>query len=172
MSANSKGKDFERKIAKLFSKRFKSRTGIDNSFMRNLTGSGAFFGGKNAHRAKTVSDKDLNTGDIVTPLNFNYTIECKHYKTPPSFGGIVKQKILQWDKWIDQVMTDSKTSGKKPLLIVKYNLIPEILLVPETDTSFYSFTPLMWYTTESYGIWSIFDFNKVLNDSPDEIWFS
>ena len=173
MASNDKGKEFERKISKELSKRFISETGVDNAFMRNHSGSGAFFGGKNSHRANGVSDKDLNTGDIVTPLNFKYTVECKHYKTAPSIKGIMDGKVAQWDGWIGQSMDDSKTSGKEAIVIMKYNLVSEMLMVSANNKDFSNnHTPIMVFKSKDHGIWNIYNFNQVLKESNNSAWFN
>jgi len=133
MSKN-KGSAFERKIAKKMSERW-SHHYVDNdgkvlteAFTRVLH-SGAYFGKSNAHRANGREKAKVDYGDIATPESFPYVIECKHYKEAPSLKAITSQKCAQWDKWIKQVEQDAETSGKSPMLIAKYNLIPEMVFV-------------------------------------------
>jgi len=64
-----KGNSFELKIAKLLSKKF------DKQFSRTPNSGGFATINKNC-----IADKVLKeiSGDIITPENFNYCIECKH----------------------------------------------------------------------------------------------
>jgi len=131
--SKSKGSSFERKIAQAFNDAFRQyypENGviIDKPFSRVLH-SGAYFGGVNANRAKAVSERIVDYGDISTPKNFPFVIECKFYKTSPTLKALIDQKNSQWDKWLDQVETDAKNSGLQPMLIVKYNLIPEMVFL-------------------------------------------
>jgi hypothetical protein len=140
-NSNKKGASFERKIANKFSEIFATYTGNEKSFIRNPQGSGAYFGGKNNFRAKQVGANLLHTGDISTPMDFKFVVECKHYKDAPTIKGIITQKIAQWDKWISQNETDAKSSDRISMIIIKYNLIPEIVLI---ENSFkHSYLPVV-----------------------------
>ena len=159
---NSKGKGdkYERSVASFLSDHFKSITKVDKSFQRNRA-SGAYLGGKNSHRAIGMLDEQKITGDIVTPHNFIYEIECKHYKTPPSYKQIVNGSISQWDGWIEQAMQDVKTSGKFSfLLFIKYNLNPEIVIVDRTKFPINQIRPIFLYG-ETFAVISVESFKSV-----------
>jgi hypothetical protein len=128
INGKSKGNTFERKIANKLSDRFKEVTGKDQSFRRNAD-SGSFFGGKNQQRAQTHDLEKATFGDIICPNEFNFSIECKHYKTAPSFKSIVEGKVTQWDAWLSQAEQDAVNSGKKVMLIIKYNNVDEAVFV-------------------------------------------
>ena len=128
VNGKSKGNTFERKIANLLSDRFKIATGLDQAFRRNPD-SGAFMGGKNQIRAKTHDLEKATFGDIICPNNFNFSIECKHYKTSPTFKSIVDGKVKQWDDWLSQAEQDATNCGKDVMLIVKYNNVDEVVFV-------------------------------------------
>lgn len=130
MNSKNKGKTFERKMANLLSARFEARTGIKKAFRRNAD-SGSFFGGKNQARLQTHDTEKATLGDITCPGDFAYNIECKHYKTAPSFKNIMLQECKEWDGWIQQAQQDARNSGKKMLLIIKYNNIDEIVVLEE-----------------------------------------
>jgi hypothetical protein len=130
MNSKQKGNSFERKIANLLSERFKEKTGIEQSFRRNID-SGSFFGGKNQQRVQTHNLEKASFGDLVCPNNFVYSVECKHYKSPPSFNTVIKQDIKDWDDWIGQAKQDCVNSGKKLCIIVKYNNVEEIVILNE-----------------------------------------
>lgn len=128
MNSKNKGNSFERKISNLFSERFKDFLGIEKGFRRN-SDSGSFFGGSNVYRAKQHDLDNACFGDLMCPKNFKFSIECKHYKSAPSFQSVIAKEVPQWDKWIEQSEQDSINAGKDPLLIIKYNNVPEFILV-------------------------------------------
>jgi hypothetical protein len=127
VNGKNKGSSFERKIANLLSERFEPITGIKSSFRRNPD-SGSFFGGTNKKRTVTHDLSHANFGDIICPENFKFSVECKHYKTGPSFAAIVKGKITQWDTWIAQASQDAESSQRSMMLIIKYNGVDEIVI--------------------------------------------
>jgi hypothetical protein len=134
VNGKNKGSTFERKIANLLSERFEVVTGIKQGFRRNPD-SGSFFGGSNKRRTETHDLDSANFGDLICPKSFKYSVECKHYKTAPSFAAIVKGKVAQWDGWISQAAQDAAGSSKEMLLIVKYNGVDEVafLATPMLD---------------------------------------
>jgi hypothetical protein len=129
VNSKNKGNTFERKIANLLCERFAVHTGIDKSFRRNPD-SGSFFGGSNFKRTETHDTEKASYGDIIAPASFNFNIECKHYKDAPSFSSIVKQEYATFDKWIGQAEQDSNVSGKLVMIIMKFNNVPETVMVP------------------------------------------
>lgn len=128
VNGKNKGNTFERKIANALSDRFKEYLKIDKGFRRN-SDSGSYFGGANVIRTQQHDLDNACFGDIMCPKNFIYSIECKHYKTAPSFQSIVNKEVTQWDTWIKQAEQDADSSKKLPLLIIKYNNVPEFVLV-------------------------------------------
>lgn len=75
-----------------------------------------------------------NFGDLICPKNFKFSVECKFYKTGPTFSAITKGKITQWDDWIAQAKQDAENSKKDMLLIIKYNGIDEVVFVEKQVT--------------------------------------
>lgn len=130
VNGKQKGNAFERKISNAFSARFSEYTGLETSFRRNAD-SGSFFGGSNQKRIETHDLDTANFGDIITPKNFKFSIECKNYKTPPSFKSIVKQEVTQWNDWLNQALQDATNSSKEVLIVVKYNNVEEAVFVKE-----------------------------------------
>jgi len=159
---NSKGKGdkFEREVSKFLSGHFKDILKVDNAFQRNRS-SGAYLGGKNSHRAIGMLEEQKIVGDIITPSNFVYEIECKHYRTPPTYKQLITGKIAQWDKWIKQALSDVKTSGKySMMLFIKYNLNPEIIIVEKTKFPLEEIKPVYYYD-KSFAVIS-YDLFKVI----------
>jgi hypothetical protein len=133
VNGKQKGNKFERDIANKLSERFKAFTGIEKSFRRNPD-SGSFFGGTNIQRMDIYDTDYALYGDLICPRNFNFSIECKHYKEAPPLNAIMTQKVKQWDDWLSQADQDAKASNKESLMIVKYN---------RTETMAFLATPLL-----------------------------
>lgn len=128
VNGKAKGSSFERKVANLFSARFEPVTGIAQGFRRNPD-SGSFFGGTNKKRTETHDLDHAFFGDLICPEKFKFSVECKSYKSGPSFASIVKGKITQWDDWIKQATQDAESSKKAMMLIMKYNGVDELVFV-------------------------------------------
>ncbi len=161
-NGKNKGNSFERKMANLLSARFEKFTGLKNSIRRNPD-SGSFFGKTNQSRTETHSLDFAVFGDLIVPKNFNFSIECKHYKSPPSFQSVLHNDVTQWDKWLVQSNQDANSSGKKMLLIIKYNMVDEFVIV---DEAIEGKKPDMLY--KHYFIYNLDDF--LLQD--DNIFFT
>jgi hypothetical protein len=101
VNGKQKGNKFERDIANMLSERFAAYTGIEKSFRRNPD-SGSFFGGTNVDRKDIYDTEFAIYGDLICPRNFNFTVECKHYKSPPTVNAILKESVSEWDDWIEQ----------------------------------------------------------------------
>jgi hypothetical protein len=129
-NGKKKGNGYERSVSNKFSERFASYTGIEKSFRRSVD-SGSFFGGSNQKRTTQYDISKATFGDIITPDKFRFSIECKNYKTPPTFKSVLNKKVSQWDDWLDQAVQDAKNSNKEVLLIVKYNNVDEFVFVKD-----------------------------------------
>lgn len=130
VNGKNKGNTYERKVSLILSERFATYTGIEKAFRRNQD-SGSFWGATNQKRINEYDTSKAIFGDIVCPDNFKYSIECKHYKTAPTFKSIVDGKVSQWDGWISQATQDAINSKKKLLLIIKYNNVDEFVFIDE-----------------------------------------
>jgi hypothetical protein len=132
INSKAKGNTFERKISNLFSDRFAEHLGITKGF-RRASDSGSFFGGTNKARTETHDLSKATFGDIITPDTFAYSIECKHYKTPPSFASIMKQDYKQLNDWLSQAEQDATACGKRVLVIMKFNNVEEVAVISHDD---------------------------------------
>lgn len=130
----NKGSTFERQIANYLSERFKEYTGIDKSFRRN-SDSGSFFGGSNQSRVNTHSAAHQNFGDILSPEDFRWNIECKCYKDPFSLNSILLQKNKILDDWLCQAEQDAGYAGRAPLLIIKFNNCEIFVMTKNIDSN-------------------------------------
>lgn len=104
-----KGKRFEREVAKLLTDTF------NKPFMR-VQNSGAFTGGKNQQRTKSMSATQIKgqRGDIIPPDEYEWVIECKNHKDfSTGFAGIIAGENKKLNGWLDEVLKDSE-NGKIP----------------------------------------------------------
>ena len=115
MNANkNKGKTYERTVCKIFSDFF----GL--SFTR-IPNSGSFIGGKNFHRAATMSDSQvlLSRGDIIVPDELRrLCIECKSRKGFGFHQLLTEDGSRTMNEWIDQTMVGAEGSDVAISLIV------------------------------------------------------
>jgi len=130
VNGKNKGNSYERKIANLLSQRFRPILGIEKGFRRNGD-SGSYFGGTNQTRTQTHSLDYAIFGDIICPQNFKYVIECKHYKTPPSWQSFLDGSVKQWDDWIAQNNQDAENAKLPGALIIKYNNVADMVFLTE-----------------------------------------
>lgn len=130
VNGKAKGSSFERKIANALSARFETKLGIKNGFRRNPD-SGSFFGGGNKVRTESYSLDYAIFGDLICPRDFAYSVECKHYKKPPSVQSWLNHTVTQWDQWLAQAAQDAASSNRKMVLIVKYNNVDEMVFLRE-----------------------------------------
>jgi len=119
------GKKFEYEIRNLL----RETTG-DNSFER-VPDSGAFFGGANKIRAITARDDlvEIMSGDIICPPNWRWIVECKNYEDFSYHKLFIGNTFNLVDEFIEQVLTDAKTSNKEPLLFI--NLRRKKWIIPK-----------------------------------------
>lgn len=98
-----KGNSFERDFADLLSSVFQ------RNFKRNLSGSGAFFGGGNFQRktsGRDVSQVMHELGDVVPPTGYYVVTECKSYKDFPFHRLVAGEKTILND-WINESRYDA-----------------------------------------------------------------
>lgn len=155
INSKNKGNTNERRISKLFSSTFFHVTNLESAFFRNAS-SGAFFGGKNQFRTQTHDKDHQEFGDIICPKNFKFAIECKHYKSPPSWKATSNQQVKQWDTWIAQATQDAINAQKKMLLIIKYNNCDDFVIVKDS----YNNIPCFGHYKE-YNLYLLSDFLKL-----------
>lgn len=136
VNGKAKGSSFERKIANLLSDRFEQKLGQKNGFRRNPD-SGSFFGGSNSQRTESYNLDYAVFGDLICPRSFRYSVECKHYKSPPSFKSVIAHNVSQWDQWLEQAEKDAASSSRKMSLIIKYNNVDEIIFLKDPVPDFH-----------------------------------
>jgi hypothetical protein len=146
VNGKQKGNNYERNIANLLSDRFKDYTNIEKSFRRNPD-SGAFFGGTNVNRMEVYDTDYAVYGDLICPRNFKFSVECKHYKSPPSFASIMLQKVTAWDDWLKKARQDASSANKQMILVIRYNGVKDVAFL---EAGMLDKTPIISYNN-AYG---------------------
>lgn len=117
VNSRAKGSTFERSIAKMFNDRFKT-----TEFSRT-PGSGAFA------TTHTLPDYLKIYGDLITPLNFKYCIECKKGYNKENLYSLYNYSSDTW-KFIEQCEKDSENCQKIPMVIFKQDRQKILAIVP------------------------------------------
>lgn len=123
--SKAKGNSWERDIAEFLTEEFQE------PFLRVQT-SGAYLGGKNAHRRDTMSQGQIlnRKGDIVPPDNWRYlNIEAKFYKDFAFHQLFNQDEIPILNDWIEQINISSEKSDLK-LILMKFNRKGKYVMFP------------------------------------------
>jgi hypothetical protein len=148
--SKQKGSSFERDIAKYLSELY------NESFLRNITGSGAYIGGRNVHRKGTMSAGQIQStkGDITAPDDWtHFNAEAKNYADIDFHNLYTGSKQL--DGWLDQLMTVAD-DGDFNILMFKITRKGKYVAVQEhEELSLGNHTVY----TNKHGRWVITDFD-------------
>lgn len=123
-NSRAKGSTFERKIAGDLNKRF------DTKEFSRTPGSGAFA------TTHALPEHLQIHGDLITPANFRYCIECKKGYNDEDLYSLFNHNSAFWG-FIDQAIRDAEKSNKEPMLIFKQDR-RKILAVTLSNTLFIS----------------------------------
>lgn len=116
------GNNFQRRVAKKLNEKF------ETTDFQNTPGSGAF-----ATTHKLPEHLQI-WGDLITPLNFSYVIECKfaYEDSIQDFYALINPKSKIYE-FIEQVDRDSVASKKRPLLIYSQRRKDIVCFMKEDD---------------------------------------
>ena len=106
LNSKTKGNTFQRKVAKLFNERF------NTTEFCPTPGSGAFATTHNLPDYLKIS------GDLITPKNFLFCIECKKGSNKENLSSLFNPKSDFWGFW-EQAKRDAEASKKFPLLVIQ-----------------------------------------------------
>lgn len=106
INSRTKGNTFERKISKLLNEKFNT-----TDFQRS-PGSGAFA------TTHTLPDYLKIYGDLITPKDFVFCIECKKGYNKITLGDLLKPNCEIY-KFFEQATIAADACGKFPLLIIQ-----------------------------------------------------
>jgi len=116
-NSRAKGSTFERQIAKTLNDRFNT-----TEFSRS-PGSGAFA------TTHTLPEHLKIYGDLITPQNFKYCIECKKGYNNLNLYSLYNYSSDFW-KFIEQCEKDSQKCSKVPMVIFKQDRQPTLAIIP------------------------------------------
>ena len=117
VNSRAKGSSFERAVAKILNDRFNT-----TEFSRT-PGSGAFA------TTHTLPDHLKIYGDLITPLNFKYCIECKKGYNKENLYSLYNYSSDTW-KFIEQCEKDSEKCQNIPMVIFKQDRQKTLAIVP------------------------------------------
>ena len=152
INSRTKGNTFERQVAKILNDRFNT-----TEFSRT-PGSGAF---ATTHQ---LPDHLKIYGDLITPINFKYCIECKKGYNKENLYSLYNYSSDFW-KFIDQCQKDSDKCGRLPMVIFKQDRHPILAIVPSNiiypnnyieiskEERIYRIYPLEYLLKEQRYVW-------------------
>ena len=117
VNSRAKGSTFERQIAKTLNDRF------NTSEFSRTPGSGAFA------TTHSLPDHLKIYGDLITPQNFKYCIECKKGYNNQNLYSLYNYSSEFWG-FLDQCEKDSKKCDRIPMVIFKQDRQPTLAIIP------------------------------------------
>ena len=154
-NSRSKGNAFERKICSMLNHRFKSA-----EFSRS-PGSGAFA------TSHTLPAHLQIYGDLITPLNFKYCIECKKGYNNLNLYSLYNDSSEIW-KFIEQSEKDSEKCNKIPMVIFKQDRHPILTIVPIENA--FDYKNLKYIDIHKNKTYRVYLFEEILK-CWDSMWF-
>ncbi len=119
VNSKAKGGAFERQIAKMLNEQFETKE------FNRTPGSGAFATTHELPEHITVA------GDLITPLNFKFCIECKKGYNDQTIYSLLDYNSKIW-QFIEQCEKDAKKMNKVPMIIYKQDR-KDILVITYKD---------------------------------------
>tara|TARA_R110000824_G_scaffold209686_4_gene395551 strand:- start:424 stop:954 length:531 start_codon:yes stop_codon:yes gene_type:complete len=150
VNSKAKGGAFERKIANMLNEEFNTKE------FNRTPGSGAFATTHQLPEHITVA------GDIITPKNFKFSIECKKGYNDQTIQSLLDYKSKIWE-FIGQAEKDAKKIKKVPMIIYQQDR-KDILVITYKDM-FTTMTPsitifkdnIQTLTANTYSIYKLKD---------------
>ena len=160
-NSRAKGSTFERSIAKTLNDR------LNTSEFSRSPGSGAFA------TTHTLPEHLKIYGDLITPQNFKYCIECKKGYNNQNLYSLYNYSSEFWG-FLDQCQKDSDKCDRIPMVIFKQDRQPTLAIIPnhvqtnklQQYIEIYKEEPPM-----SRRVYRIYKFEDLLDDY-DSFWVS
>jgi len=161
VNSRAKGSTFERQIANTLNERFNTA-----EFSRS-PGSGAFA------TTHTLPDYLKIYGDLITPENFKYCIECKKGYNKENLYSLYNYSSPFWG-FLDQCLKDSDKCDKIPMVIFKQDRQPTLAVVP-SHVQTNKLQPYIEIQKQedpfTLRVYRIYKLDDLLEDY-DSLWFS
>lgn len=155
VNSRAKGSTFERQIAKILNDR------LGTTEFSRTPGSGAFA------TTHTLPDHLKIYGDLITPQNFKYCLECKKGYNNQNLYSLYNHSSDFW-KFIEQCQKDSEKCGKIPMVIFKQDRQPTLAIIP-SNVVVESNNYIEIHKESQY--YRIYMFDDLLQEN-DSIWMS
>lgn len=174
VNSKQKGSTFERSICKQLNERFNTK-----EFSRT-PGSGAF-----ATTHHNLPEHLKIYGDLITPVNFNFCIECKKGYNNISLYSIFDYSSALWE-FVEQSRKDAVKCGRIPMVVLKQDRKPTLAILPQFQAidllrnaegipkpgqSIFD-GPLVIKEEKYNFAYSVVLFDELLSSTPDSFWFS
>jgi hypothetical protein len=117
VNSRAKGNTFERKVCRILNHRF------DTTEFSRSPGSGAFA------TTHTLPEHLKIYGDLITPENFKYCIECKKGYNKENLYSIYNHSSEFWG-FLNQCEKDSEKCCRIPMVIFKQDRHPILAIIP------------------------------------------
>lgn len=117
-------------------------------------GSGAFVGGSNAFRAKTLraDATECMSGDLITPPNWRWCIELKNHVDVPIHKLFLGDACPEVDAFLTQTDYTAALVSKQPLLMMKLRKSPATFGKKLKDAASAAGVPLPQTKTVTMGV--------------------
>lgn len=159
VNSRAKGSSFERQIAKLLNDR------LGTSEFSRTPGSGAFA------TTHSLPDHLKIYGDLITPQNFRYCIECKKGYNNQNLYSLFNKSSEFW-KFIEQCQKDSDKCDKLPMVIFKQDRQPTLLIIPHHVELGQSQYYIQIENINTQAKYKVYLFDEILKAEPDHFWMS
>lgn len=154
--SKTKGSTFERWVAEQLNDLYQT-----TEFCR-VPGSGSFMGRSNFQKKEGLKDaaRETLTSDIMTPSNFKFTVECKHYADAPKYHHLLDGPSSELDVWLSEVELDASNLKKMPMLIFKTTRKGAYVAIPRSSCT--NLNLIEYYSVyRNYIIMSFENFKKI-----------
>lgn len=161
--SKAKGSAYERQVAEQLSLLYNDR------FVRNISGSGAYVGGKNASRKASLTEDVIRhtKGDVIPPQDFKLmNIECKSYGEF-SFHLLWSGEYPLLDSWIEQLLT-AGDAGDVNILFFKITRLGQWVAV-QADLDWRDDCSHMLYNSVKHGDWMIYTWDNFFRLNRDHL---
>ena len=159
VNSRAKGSSFERQIAKLLNDR------LGTTEFSRTPGSGAFA------TTHSLPDHLKLYGDLITPQNFRYCIECKKGYNNQNLYSLFNKSSEFW-KFIEQCQKDSNKCNKLPMVIFKQDRQPTLLIIPDYVRMSKDYHYILIEDVETLNKYKVYMFDEVLKAEEDSFWMS
>ena len=159
VNSRAKGSTFERQIAKLLNDR------LNTTEFSRTPGSGAFA------TTHSLPDHLKIYGDLITPQNFRYCIECKKGYNNQNLYSLFNKSSEFW-KFIEQCQKDSDKCSKLPMIIFKQDRQPTLLIIPHYVRMSKDYLNIQIENIDNLNKYKVYMFDEVLKEESDQFWMS